>query len=285
MRRTWSVAVARDGRPDAAWQRVGEVMRSWAGDATITPIGEIMWLADTSSAAVADALAHDVVEVGAQPLRSSRTVYDDEDYAAADLVGVTGIDLSLDPPFVRNAAKAYRADPPCPRCGHHDPFDVTVVKPPRIDEAMLDAPAPDGSQPGPQGWEAVNLPNGGLLLSTRLVTALRDAGIRGLAIEEVLDVRGATSARMAALRAPVAVLTPCPRHARVEGAPSCPACGAAHGDLDGYFWMPRSVVGNAEIVSRHPHRAAMLYVSPRAYAILGDVPGIRRGDPARVCED
>lgn len=285
MRRTWSVAVARDDRPDAAWQRVGEVMRSWAGDATITPIGEVMWMADTSSAAVADALAHAVLAVGAQPLRSSRTVYDDEDYAAADHVGVTGIDLPFDPPFVRNEAEAYRVGPPCPRCGHHDPFNVTVVEPPRIDEAMLDAPAPDGSQPGPQGWEAVNLPDGGLMLSTRLVTALRDAGVRGLVIEEVLDARGATSARMAALRATVAVPTPCPRHTRIEGAPFCPACGAANGDLDGYYWMPRSVVGNAEIVSRHPHRAAMLYVSPRAYAILGEVPGIRRGDPVRVCED
>ncbi len=49
--------------------------------------------------------------------------------------------------------------------------------------------------------------------------------------------------------------------------------------------MPRSVVGNAEIVSRHPHRAAMVSVSARAYAILGGLPGIRRGDPARVCED
>jgi len=285
MRRTWSVAVPRYDLPDADWQRAGEAMRSWAGDATITPIGELMWLADTGSAAVADALAGAVVAVGAQALRSSRTVYDDEDYAAAELIGVTGIDLSLDPPFVRNEAEAYRADPPCPRCDRRGPFDVTVAEPPRIDEVMLDAPAPDGSHPGPHGWEAVNLPNGGLLLSTRLVIALRDAGVQGLASEEVLDIGGAPSARMAALRATVAVPTPCLRHTRVERATFCPACGAAHGDLDGYFWMPRSVVGNAEIISRYPHRAAMLYVSPRAYAILSEVPGIRRGDPVRVCED
>lgn len=285
MRRTWSVTVARYDQPETQWRRVGEVMRSWSADATITPVGEIMWLADTGSASVADALAHAVGAVGAEPLRSSRTLYDEADYTTADLIGITGVDLSREPPFVRNEARAYRAVPPCPRCGHQDPFDVTVVEPPRIDEDLLDAPAPDGTRPGPQGWEVVNLPNGGLLLARRLADAVRDSGIRGLVTEEVSDASGATSTRVVALRAPVAALAPCPRHTRVEGGAFCPTCGAAHGDLDGYFWMPRSAVGDAEIVSRHPRRAAMVYVSARCYAILGGVPGVRRGEPVRVCAD
>lgn len=285
MRRIWSVTVARDAGQNATWQRVGKIMQSCKNDVTVTPIGEIMWLADTESGAMADALAEDLARVGAQALRSARTVFDDEDYAAADFIGVTGVDLSLDPPFVPNAAEAYHAEPPCPQCGHHDALDVTVSEPPRISEALLDRPAPDGSQPGPHGWEAVNLPNGGLLLSTRLFAELRDSRVVGLASEEVLDPSGAPSARMTALRAPVAVLTPCPRHSRIEGADLCPGCGTAHSSLDGYFWMPRSIVGNAEIVSRHPQRAAMLYVSPRVYTILVEVPGIRRGDPVRVCDD
>lgn len=284
MRRIWSVAVPRYDLPDTTWQQVGNVMRSRMLDATITPIAELMWTADTDSAEVAGALARAVTAVGAQPLSSSRQVYDEEDYAAADLIGVFGVDLPVDPPFVRNAAEAYRADPPCVRCGHHDPFDVTPVEPPRIDEALLEGPAPDGSRPGPRGWEAVNLPNGGLLVSTRLRNALRDAGIRGLATEQVLDATGAVSARMALLRAPVAVPNPCPCHPSVEGTAFCPNCGSAYGELHGYFWMPRSVIGDAEIVSRHPHHAAMLYVSPRVYAILAKVPGIRRGDPIRVCD-
>lgn len=285
MRRTWSVAVARDPRQEATWQRVGEVMRSWTGDVTVTPVGEVMWMADTASPAVANALANAVIAVGAHPLRSSRTVFDEADYAAADLVGVFGIDLSLDPPFVRNTARAYRANPPCPQCGHRDAFDVSLVEPPCIDEAMLDHAAPDGSRPGPHGWEVVNLPDGGLLLSTRLITALRDAGVRYLATREVLDRRGATSARMAALRASVAVLAPCPRHSKVEGDPFCDVCGTAHGNLEGHFWMPRSTVGDAEVVSRHPGRASMLHVSPRVYAMLSGASGLGRGDPVRVCED
>lgn len=285
MRRIWSVTVARDANQDAIWQRVAEIMQSCKNDVTVTRIGEIMWLADTESGKMAEALAQDLATVGAQSLRSVRTVYEDEDYAKADFIRVTGVDLSLDPPFVRNAAAVYHAEPPCSQCGHHDVFDVTVAEPPRIYEALLDRPAPDGSQPGPHGWEAVNLPNGGLLLSMRLFAELRDSRVVGLACEEVLDISGAPSARMVALRAPVVVLTPCPRHSRAEGADLCPGCGTAHSNLDGYFWMPRSIVGKSEIVSRHPQRAAMLYVSPRIYGILVEVPGIRRGDPARVCDD
>lgn len=284
MRRTWSVTVARDERPKAVWRQVGKIMRSWAGEATVTPIGDFMWTADTASAEVADALAASLVAAGVEPLRSWDSKYEDEDYAVADLIAIFGIDLSLDPPFVRNEADAYREDPPCPQCGHGDAFDVTVVAPPQIDEAMLDAPI-DGSQPGPHGWEVVNLPNGGLLLSTRLITELRDAGIRGLATEPVLDATGAPSRRMAAVRAPVSVLTPCSSHSRVDGAAFCARCGTARGDLEGFFFMPRSSVGTAEIVARHPHRASMLHMSVRACAIIGEAAGFRRGDPVRLCDD
>ncbi len=285
MKRIWTVAAGRHGQTDGAWAEVGATAREVAGEKAVSQVGEIMWLVDTADGAAADATAEALTPFGADVIRSARTVYEESDYADADLIGISGIDLSIDPPFVRNTARAYRDDPPCLRCGHHDPFDVTVRRPPRIDESMLDAPAPDGSRPGPRGWELVNLPDGALLLSTRLVGLLREARIEGLAVEPVLNARGATSTRMAALRATVAVLTPCPRHTVIDGGPFCPACGTAHGSVDGWFWVPRSTIGRAEIVSRHPHRAAMIYLSPRAHRLLDDVPGVRRGDPVRVCAD
>lgn len=279
MRRTWSVAVARDDRLGVDWKNVGQVMASWTDRAAITPVGEVMWLADTGSAEVADALSDAVTALGLTPLRSSRTAYEDQDYATADFIGVTGADLSLQPPFV--LGDPFREDPPCPECGHHDAFDVTRVRQIRIDESLLDAPAPDGTRPGPNGWEVVNLPDGGLLLSTRLLTEVA----AGLAVENVLNAHGEVSSRMTALPAAVAVLTPCPRHTRFEGEPPCPLCGTARSSLDGYFWVPRSAVGSASVVSRHPRRAAMLHVSRDVFAVLADVPGVRRGDPIRVCED
>ena len=96
---------------------------------------------------------------------------------------------------------------------------------------------------------------------------------------------GMRAALESSQNARTAVLTPCPRHTRIEGDPFCPACGTAHGSLDGFFWMPRSLVDDAEVVSRHPHGAAMLFFSPRAYALLAEVPGVRGGDPVRVCDD
>ncbi|MDX3659887.1 hypothetical protein PV646_21520 [Streptomyces sp. ID05-26A] len=283
MRRTWSVAVARDDRLDVDWQHVGHVLGSWADrGAALSPIGEVMWLADTGSAEVADALADAVAALGLTPLRSSGTVFEDQDYATADYVGVTGADLSLAPPFV--LGEPFRDDPPCPECGHHDAFDVTRVRPIRIDESLLDAPAPGGARPGPNGWEVVNLPDGGLLLSARLISALREV-TDGLVVEDVLDAHGEKSVRMAALRAAVAVLAPCPRHTRFEGEPPCPLCGTARSSVDGCLQVPRSVAGTAGVVSRHPHRAALLYVSQAVFAVLKDVPGVRRGDPVGVCED
>lgn len=285
MRRTWSIAVARDPADDATWQRVGEVMRAWTAKATVTPIGEIMWMADTDSALIADALTEAITALGVEPLRSWRTVYDEADYTVADFIGITGIDLSLQPPFVLNNPGSYTTDAPCPQCGQRDMFGFAADVVPRIDEDLLDVPAPVGARPGPSGWEVVNLPDGGLLLSTRLVTELLDAGVRGVVTDDVLDATGAPSTRMARLRAPVAVPAPCPRHARVEDGEFCPTCGTANGTLDGYFWMPSSVVGDAEVVSTHPTRAAVFSMSRRAFAILAMIPGVRRGDPVRICDD
>lgn len=283
MKRIWTVAAGRNGQSDAEWGEVGVAARTVAGAHAVTQVGEIMWLVDTDSA-TADATAAALAPFGTDLIRSARTVYEERDYAEADLIGVTGIDLSLDPPFVRNAARAYRVDPPCPVCGHHDAFDRTPRRPVRIDEAMLDEPAPDGSRPGPYGWELVNLPDGALMMSLRLVALFRDAGIAGVVTEPVQGARG-TSTRMAVLRATVDVLMPCPRHTQIDGPPSCPACGTTHGSVDGSTWLPGSAVGGAEIVSRHPHRRAMIAVSPRAYRLLEGVSGTRRGEPLRVCND
>ncbi|GAA3627441.1 hypothetical protein GCM10022236_32190 [Microlunatus ginsengisoli] len=285
MRRIWSVAIPRDGRDEDSWRRIGDVVRGWSRRATITPVGDVMWLADTESAEVADALSDELAALRVEPLRSARTVYDDEDYAEADLIGVFGVDLTLDPPFVLDADRALTPDPPCPRCGHHDAFDVRVSEPLRIDPTLLDGRAADGSRPGPRGWEVANLPTGGLLLSARLLDRFEAAGIRGLEREPVLHPDGRVSRRAAAIRAGTVVLTPCPRHTRIEGDPFCPVCGTAHGSLDGFFWMPRGAVGDADAVSRHPHGAAMLYLSRRAYDLLDGVPGVRRGDPVRICAD
>lgn len=285
MRQSWSVTVTRDPGRDDVWRRVGEVMRSWSRAAAVTPVGEVAWTAETATAADADALAAAVAEVGAEPLRATRTHGDDADLAVADLVGLLGVDLALDPPLVLNEADAYPPGPPCPGCGAHDAFDVAPGAVPRVDEALLDAPAPDGSRPGPRGWEAVNLPDGGLLLSARLVTALRDARVRGLETEEVQDADGRPSRRVVAVRAAVAVLVPCPRHTRVDGDPPCPVCGTARGSVVGWTWLPRSAVGDAEVVSQHPGRAAMLLLAPRASALLADVPGVHRDLPVRVCAD
>src|SRR6476469_4712050 len=108
VRRIWSVAVPRGGRDEESWRRVGDVVRGWSRRATITPVGEVMWLADTDSASVAEDLAEAAVALGAEPMRSARTVFDDEDYAIADLIGVFGVDLTLDPPFVLDEDRALR---------------------------------------------------------------------------------------------------------------------------------------------------------------------------------
>lgn len=263
MKRVWSVLLSRDQQPDErTWSRIGELVAGWDG---FEPVLDIMWHASFDSRAELHRFTRQLDRIdGATFQLFVRDDLRDEDYAKADFIGIWGADLAVDPPLVRNKDTAYRPGTTCPHCGAPpDEFDLTAVEPLVVDETLMDGPAADGSRPDDHGWDLADLPNGQLLASRRVTSILE--GVRGWTSTEVIDaVTGEPSRRFAALGAEKAVVTPY----GVEGEPVCPECGTAHKQVEGPFRISRDAVGDDEVVSLHPGKVSMLYVSRRVHGLL-----------------
>jgi hypothetical protein len=194
--------------------------------------------------------------------------------------------LEITPPLVVNEQEVFAAASPCPRCGQQDLFDIAKTSRFVIDETRLHVGVAGGPAPPPDGWDAVHLPNGHRLVSHRFAAVLGDNDVKGYELHEVIDAATCDiSPRVFHLTAKKAVLTPCPDHTVVGGAGFCPECGMALGSLEGYFYVRADWIGNDEIISRHPRRGAMLYVSRRVQGLLdaASLTGLHRGGVLMVC--
>ncbi len=230
-----------------------------------------------------DALRRDV---GAAYRLSSGVAYEEADHARADFIELFGTDLEMTPPLVVNEQEAYAAGPPCPSCGWGDAFDVASSSRLVIDESRLHAGVAGGPAPPPGGWDVVHLPNGDRLVSGRLAAVLAENRVEGYELHEVIDAAtGTVSPRLFRLTAAKAVLSPCADHTVVEGPGFCPTCGTALGALEGDFHVRADWIGADEVISRHPRRGAMLYVSRRVLGLLeaASLSGMHRGGVLMVC--
>ncbi|ACZ30960.1 hypothetical protein Xcel_1941 [Xylanimonas cellulosilytica DSM 15894] len=270
MHQLWTFTVPRTGLSAADAARASHVVASLPAPAVVTDIAGLLWLVDVHDPQVAEDVAGALRESRLAVTAGVQTVYDAEDRAAADFIGISGADVDLR--LVRDG-EVFSPDPPCPRCGYHDAFDVVRNGPLWIDESVLG------------DTEVANLPNGQLLMTRELTVRLERVPARGLVVEDVLSGRRRISDRFVAVRAEVSVPAPCPVHTTTLGDGYCSLCGAAHGALEGHFWLPRSAVGEVDVVSRHPHKAAMLLMRRSVLDAVGDARGLRRGDPAMVCPD
>jgi hypothetical protein len=141
-----------------------------------------------------------------------------------------------------------------------------------IDERCLRQPTKSRTGievPPPAGWEVVNLPDGGLAVSKRVLDVLRahDASCQTRPL--VSFETAAVSERMAELIATVFVPVPCTRHVDSEATKVCATCGLVlEGRIELGWHVPRDVVGNNVMFSRHPLRVAQLYFARSAYEAL-----------------
>lgn len=295
MKRSWTITLLRHEQPtDAAWLAAGRFARAWnaRGSQPFSDVQGMMWQIayGQEGRAEVERLTKELraleASAGARFHLAWRDALEDDDYAKADLVEVLGVDLEIAPPLVLNGDAALAPGEPCPACGWRDAFDSALREPLVIDMARLGAPAAGGEAPAERGWDAVNLPNGGLLVSRGFLSVLEASNARGWRPVPVIDgATGRPSDQAASLAAARAILAPCPEHTTIDGEPFCPSCGTAYGDLEGYFWARSGWIGDDEVVSRHPGRASMLHFSQRVYRRLmaAGLNGPRRNDIMMVC--
>jgi hypothetical protein len=291
MRRSWAISIHQhEQRDDAAWPRLTRLVEEW--NSRETPKFEAFFdftfviTFDESTRLQMDRLLERLEALGATYHLVPNLTLEDDDYATADFIELFGTDLEMTPPLVVNEAEAFGSPTPCPRCGSQDLFDIPVTAELVIDETRLHAGVGGGPPPGPGGWDAVHLPNGDRLVSAALAAVLQQNGVEGYELHEVIDAAtGKTSRNAFRLTAEKAILTPCPEHTLVAGDGFCSECGTALGSLEGPFYVRSDWIGDDEVISRHPGRGAMLYVSRRVYDLLdaASLEGLHRGDILLQC--
>ena len=284
MRTTTAIAVLRHEQPTTdVWVAVEAVISAWEREGGPEFDRQVDFLREvelTDSAARDDLVAR-LYAVGAAVHVVPRNVLEPRDYEQAEYVGIFGVDLG--PAFVSNADDAVVDSGPCPECGGHDELDVEQVADFQVDESWLQRPAAAGTRPPEQGWEVVGLPGGGLAVSRPLAEQLQQ--LEGVTFRDLL-VGGVPSDRLVQVVAERSVLVPCRVHTRVEGAPHCPTCGRARGDVLGYFWVSPAQTGGRDLISRHRGRHAFLAASRPAMDLLDrHAPaGLWVHDVLRLCE-
>jgi hypothetical protein len=296
MRRTWTITLLEHEQPNAAaWRAACRFADDWNARQSPKFAAEVPFLRtvllDSGDQPSLERLLAELRALGDAAgttyRLNSRNVLEEADYSRADFIGILGVGLGDDSrPLILNAAAALAPSRPCPQCGWHDAFDQVQREPLVLNEALLDQKnADDEPPPHRGGWDLVELPGGQKLASPALLAVLKAGDVRGCEQREVLTAAGRASRRMTQITATKAILTPCDEHSRVDGAPFCPACGTAQGSLKDYFWVRQDWLGEDEVISRHPGRGAMLYVSRRVYALLrsAGLGGILRHDVLFVC--
>lgn len=271
----WVVSMyVHEQRTTHAWDEVCAIVDRWDGggqvDASL-PFLRSAVLVDRNQAETLVAALRQVDGAVVHLDRSQRL--EPADFAVADLVAVFAGPQESD--VVTNADEVLAPTGPCPRCGLQDAFDVAQSGPLalRSDQVVGDV---------------VNLPGGGLAVSRRVLDALSGIGARGGRVQPVLDARtGDVLAGWGQLVSDRVALLPCPIHTSLRGAPWCPACGRAHGGVEGLTWFPRSRAGGADVLSRHPGGHAMLHLSRRAVDALAaaGAQGIEPADVVMLCDD
>jgi len=217
---------------------------------------------------------------------TSELIYDEADYLSADFIEILGISLEgfIKRPFILNAGDTLSSPVPCHACGWQDMFSVAQRAPFAIDERLLDLAIPQGGSPPQGGWDCVNLPNGHKLVSRRILSLFEENQVTGFDVLPVLSgTSGKQSQRMFQILArkfvPATVLSNSGAQLSI-----CQVCGAVldpnvgdHAELASLLtpttWcVRRKDVAQDEVLSRHPSRGAMLYLSQRVYRLLVGAP-------------
>jgi hypothetical protein len=273
MRVKWLVSVFahEQTRPDV-WTAVVRATDAWNADSrtgrfdTAQPFLRTAVLEDP---AARNRLVDSLEDLGAVVHADPISDLEESDLAQADFIGVFARASDLD--VVTNAEQVLTPTGPCPECGLEDSFDVRRLAP-----FVIDAP--------PHDVHWLNLPDGGLAVSASVLRAWAAAGVDGFDTEPLLDAEsGEPSPGWRQLVARTVVLVPCTEHTVVDGAPFCPACGRAHGFVEGAVRVRSDHVEGVDVLSRHPGGVAMLYLSRRAYDPSADTDALDASDVLLRC--
>lgn len=190
-----------------------------------------------------------------------------EDFEKSPYVAIVGD--AYPEGFVVNAKNAFGKKEKCPQCKRFEQQSGPMLETLIIDESFLDIqvdPSPDFSPPG---LDLINLENGALLVSKKMIALFESCKVKGYELLPVISHQtGKPSERVFLIRANKAILQPCEVHTPATPEGICPVCGRILGGLLGYYYVREEWLGPDQVFSRNRQRYSAIYVSNELYQAM-----------------
>jgi hypothetical protein len=190
-----------------------------------------------------------------------------QDFEQAPFVAIVGNTYPSE--FVVNEKDAIGNPEKCVHCKKIDPQSGPILETLIIDEAFLDTQVDPSSDYTPPGLDLVNLPNGALLVSKKIVQLLESRKVQGYELIPVISkATNKPSERIFLIRANKAILQPCEIHTPTTEEGICPVCGRILGGVLGDYYVREEWIGPDQVFSRNRLKYASIYVSNELYHSL-----------------
>ena len=179
--------------------------------------------------------------------------------------------------FIANEAVAFGPPEKCPQCGKGGNTFRNIVQPIIIDETFIGKSTSIAGKSIPLNLDIITLPNGGLLISNKVLQVFNKQKVKGYALAEVISKRTMSpSDNLFLMRAEKAIIQPCSEHTLVTESGICSTCGRILGGLLTHFNIRKEWLEDAAIFSRHPHCYAKIYLTNKLYWSLknNDIQGM-----------
>jgi hypothetical protein len=168
--------------------------------------------------------------------------------------------------FVVNEKEAIGNPGRCSHCKRIDPQSGPILETLIIDESFLEAQVDPSADYTPPGLDLINLQNGALLVSKKIVQLLESMKVQGYELIPVASkATNEASKRIFLIRANKAILKPCKIHTPTTEEGICPVCGRILGGVLGDYYVREEWLGSDQVFSRHPLKYASIYISNELY--------------------
>ncbi len=173
--------------------------------------------------------------------------------------------------FIVNESTAFGSPEKCQKCGNGGDTFRKILQPIIIDETHIGKLISNVVKPSIWNPDMITLPNGGLLISKKVLKVFNAQKVIGYELSEVISKHTmAPSDKWFLIKTENAILHPSSEHTLTTESGICSSCGRILGGLLTHYTIRKQWLKGAEIFSRHPYHYANICLTNRLYWILKD---------------
>lgn len=173
--------------------------------------------------------------------------------------------------FIANESIAFGIPEKCPECGNGGDNFKKILQPLIIDETLIGKSSNEFGEATSWNPDLVTIPNGGLLISKKVLMIFNKNKIKGYELFDVLSKQSMSPTEdLFLIRANKSILEPCSEHTMITESGVCKTCGRILGGLLTHYSIRQQSLEGVQIFSRHPYRYARICITNGLYWLLKD---------------